>query len=57
MLGFFLLLYQKGREEIEEKEALLEKLQNCLKEAELKADKLKASFENLCGISVTVSVT
>uniref|UniRef100_A0A1J3I1T9 Structural maintenance of chromosomes protein 6 n=1 Tax=Noccaea caerulescens TaxID=107243 RepID=A0A1J3I1T9_NOCCA len=38
----------KGREEIEEKEALLEKLQNCLKEAELKADKLKASFENLC---------
>ncbi|VVB13603.1 unnamed protein product [Arabis nemorensis] len=38
----------KDREEIEEKEAFLEKLQNCLKDAELKADKLKASFENLC---------
>ncbi|XP_010483816.1 PREDICTED: structural maintenance of chromosomes protein 6B [Camelina sativa] len=37
----------KGREEIEEKEALLEKLQNCLEEAELKANKLTASFENL----------
>ncbi|CAH2073623.1 unnamed protein product [Thlaspi arvense] len=37
----------KSREEIEEKESLLEKLQDCLKEAELKANELKASFENL----------
>ncbi|KAL0738401.1 hypothetical protein Bca4012_014611 [Brassica carinata] len=37
----------KEREEIEEKEAFLEKLQICLKEAELKANKLNASFENL----------
>ncbi|KAH0934870.1 hypothetical protein HID58_011987 [Brassica napus] len=37
----------KEREEMEEKEAFLEKLQMCLKEAELKANKLNASFENL----------
>lgn len=37
---------------MEEKEAFLEKLQMCLKEAELKANKLNASFENLRGMSV-----
>nr|AAD54769.1 SMC-like protein [Arabidopsis thaliana]AAD54770.1 SMC-like protein [Arabidopsis thaliana] len=37
----------KDLEEIDEKEAFLEKLQNCLKEAELKANKLTALFENM----------
>ncbi|ESQ40700.1 hypothetical protein EUTSA_v10012532mg [Eutrema salsugineum] len=37
----------KSREEIEEKESLLEKLQDSLKDAELKANELRASFENL----------
>lgn len=44
--------YQKDREEIEKEEALLEKLRNDSKEAELKANNLKASFEHLCGIFV-----
>ncbi|KAG7554502.1 Rad50/SbcC-type AAA domain, partial [Arabidopsis suecica] len=37
----------KFQEEIEEKESLLEKLQGSLKEAELKAIELKASYEKL----------
>ncbi|XP_020877425.1 structural maintenance of chromosomes protein 6A [Arabidopsis lyrata subsp. lyrata] len=37
----------KFQEEIEEKESLLEKLQDSLKEAELKANELKASYEKL----------
>ncbi|CAA0401302.1 unnamed protein product [Arabidopsis thaliana] len=37
----------KFQKEIEEKESLLEKLQDSLKEAELKANELKASYENL----------
>ncbi|CAA7026946.1 unnamed protein product [Microthlaspi erraticum] len=37
----------KSREEISEKESLLEKLEDSLREAELKANELKASFEKL----------
>ncbi|KAG2242222.1 hypothetical protein Bca52824_095935 [Brassica carinata] len=35
-----------SREEIEEKESSLQKLQDCLTEAELKANELKAAYEN-----------
>ncbi|KAL0874759.1 hypothetical protein Bca101_024464 [Brassica carinata] len=35
-----------SREEMEEKESLLQKLQDCLTEAELKANELRAAYEN-----------
>lgn len=47
---YVLCISQKFREEIEEEESLLEKLQDCSKEAELKANELKAAFENLYGM-------
>lgn len=45
-----LCVSQKSQEEIAEKESLLEKLEDSLTEAELKANELKASFENLYGM-------
>ncbi|XP_010523157.1 PREDICTED: structural maintenance of chromosomes protein 6B-like [Tarenaya hassleriana] len=38
----------KAQEELMEKEAALEKLQNLFKEAEIKANELRSSFDNLC---------
>ncbi|EOA19857.1 hypothetical protein CARUB_v10000108mg [Capsella rubella] len=35
------------REEMKEKESLLEKIQDCMNEAELKANEVKAAYENL----------
>lgn len=50
ILDCTLFISQKFQEEIEEKESLLEKLQDSLKEAELKANELKASYEKLYGM-------
>jgi len=50
ILDCTLCISQKFQKEIEEKESLLEKLQDSLKEAELKANELKASYENLYGM-------
>ena len=41
---------QKIKAEIQEKEVLLEKFQLRLNEADAKANELKLSFENLCGM-------
>lgn len=41
---------QNSREEIEEKESSLQKLQDCLTEAELKANELRAAYENFIGM-------